>query len=167
MREEFKSRRGYDMTPFLPVMTGRVVTARKFPSGSSGTCGEPSPSWSSRTMRDACSELAHQHGLRFTVEAYGSPCDHLPYAGMCRRADGRILGRRRRHRDLPRHGLGRPHLRQADRRRRILHGHRQRAMDAASRRRSRPWATGHSARGSTGSSFTATPSSPGPTAARA
>src|SRR5208282_5580059 len=28
------------------------------------------------------SQLAHQHGLKFTAEAYGSPCDHLPYAGQ-------------------------------------------------------------------------------------
>ena len=27
MREEFRNRRGYDMTPFLPVMTGRVVAS--------------------------------------------------------------------------------------------------------------------------------------------
>jgi len=29
-------------------------------------------------MRD----LAHENGLRYTVEAYGSPCDFLPYAGQ-------------------------------------------------------------------------------------
>ena len=28
------------------------------------------------------SQLAHEHGLKFTAEAYGSPCDHLPYAGQ-------------------------------------------------------------------------------------
>ena len=44
-----------------------------------------------------------------------------------RQADGRVLGRRRRDRDLPRHGLGRPHLRPADRRRGVVHGGRRRS----------------------------------------
>lgn len=82
MREEFQRRCGYDMTPFLPVMTGRVV-------------GSPEISerflWDlRRTISDLVvenyagrmSQLAHQHGLKFTTEAYGSPCDHLPYAGQ-------------------------------------------------------------------------------------
>ncbi len=82
MRAEFQRRRGYEMTPFLPVMTGRVV-------------GSPEVSerflWDlRRTISELVidnyagrmSQLAHQHGLRFTAEAYGSPCDNLPYAGQ-------------------------------------------------------------------------------------
>ncbi len=38
-----------------------------------------------------------------------------------RRADGRVLGRRRRDGDVPRHGLRRASERQVDRRRRIVH----------------------------------------------
>ena len=56
----------------------------------------------------------HGRGLR-------QPVRPSPLCGPVRRADGRVLGRRRGDRDLPRHGLGRARLRQADRGRRGLH----------------------------------------------
>ncbi len=82
-REEFQRRRGYDPLPFLPVMTGRVVgsleLAERF-------------LWDVRmTVSDLLiinyagrfRELAHQHGLRLSIEAYdGNPCADMPYAGQ-------------------------------------------------------------------------------------
>jgi hypothetical protein len=82
MREEFRKRRGYDMTSFLPVMTGRVVVSpevsERFLWDLRQTVSELVLENYAGRMRD----LAHQHGMKFTAEAYGSPCDHLPYGGM-------------------------------------------------------------------------------------
>jgi len=81
MREEFQKRRGYDLFPFLPVMTGRVVgsleISERFLWDLRRTISELIVENYAGGMR----ELAHAYGLRFTVEAYGGPCDNLPYAG--------------------------------------------------------------------------------------
>lgn len=82
MREEFQRRRGYDLLPFLPAMTGRVVgsleIAERFLWDLRQTVSELVIENYAGRMR----ELAHAHGMRFTVEAYGGPCDALPYAGQ-------------------------------------------------------------------------------------
>ena len=84
-REEFRRRRGYDLLPYLPVVTGRVVenqdVSERF-------------LWDlRRTVSDMITEnyvghmrqLSNQHGLKLSVEGYGSPgdepLDHIPYAG--------------------------------------------------------------------------------------
>ena len=82
MREEFQQRRGYDLIPFLPVLTGRVV-------GSLEISERFLWDWR-RTISELVIEnyaghfhrLANARGMRFTVEAYGSPCDAIPYAGQ-------------------------------------------------------------------------------------
>lgn len=83
MRAEFQARRGYDLLPYLPAMTGRVVTSlevsERFLWDLRRTISELVVENYAGHLRD----LAHQRGLRFTIEAYGSPCDHLPYAGQC------------------------------------------------------------------------------------
>ncbi len=82
MREEFQQRRGYDMMPFLPVMTGRVVgsaeTSDRFLWDLRRTISDLVVENYAGHIRD----MAHQNGLRFTIEAYGSPCDNIPYGGM-------------------------------------------------------------------------------------
>ena len=82
MREEFANRRGYDITPYLPVMSGRVVesleVSERFLWDLRRTISELVVENYAGHIRD----LAHTHGLRFTIEAYGSPCDNLPYGGM-------------------------------------------------------------------------------------
>ncbi len=81
MREEFRARRGYDLEPFLPAFTGRVVGSL-----------EKSERflWDLRqTISDLVLEnyaghlrtLARQHGMQLSIEAYGGPCDNAPYAG--------------------------------------------------------------------------------------
>ena len=82
MREEFQKRRGYDLSPFLPVFTGRVVesleVSERFLRDLRQTVSElVVENYAARTR-----ELAHANGLRFTVEAYGSPCDFIPYGGQ-------------------------------------------------------------------------------------
>jgi hypothetical protein len=83
MREEFQRRRGYELLQFLPVMTGRVVgsleVSERFLWDLRRTISELVVENYAGHLRD----LAHRHGLRFTIEAYGSPCDNLPYAGQC------------------------------------------------------------------------------------
>jgi len=82
MREEFQKRRGYDLFPFLPVFTGRVVdsleVSERFLRDLRQTVSElVVENYAGRTR-----ELAHANGLRFTVEAYGGPCDCVPYGGQ-------------------------------------------------------------------------------------
>ena len=78
-REEFRRRRGYDMTPLLPAMTGRVVGSL-----------EVSERFLWDVRRTICEmllenyaghfrELAAKHGMRLSIEAYGDgPCDDWP-----------------------------------------------------------------------------------------
>lgn len=81
--EEFRHRCGYDILPFLPVMTGRVVgdleVSERF-------------LWDLRkTISDVIAdnyaarlgELAKQSGLRLSMEALdGDPCDEIALAGQ-------------------------------------------------------------------------------------
>lgn len=77
--EEFRKRRGYDILPFLPILTGRVVadleTSERFLWDMRKTCAE--------LFRDNyfqySAELCRKHGLIFSVEGYGeSNFDWLP-----------------------------------------------------------------------------------------
>ncbi len=82
MREEFQRRSGYGMTPFLPVMTGRVVGSPEISERFLWDLRRTISELVIENYAGRMSQLAHQHGLKFTAEAYGSPCDHLPYAGQ-------------------------------------------------------------------------------------
>ncbi len=81
MREEFQQRRGYDMTPFLPVMTGRVVESLEVSERFLWDLRRTISELVVENYAGRMHELAQAHGLRFTVEAYGSPCDYIPYGG--------------------------------------------------------------------------------------
>jgi hypothetical protein len=81
-REEFRKRRGYDPLPYLPAMTGRVVGSLEISERFLGDVR--------RTVQDLLLDnyagrlraLAHQHGMRLSIEAYGDgPFDCLSYAG--------------------------------------------------------------------------------------
>ena len=73
MREEFQKRRGYDPLPWLPVVTGRVVdsleVSERFLWDLRQTVSELVVENYAGRMR----ELAHEHGLRLSIEAYGGP----------------------------------------------------------------------------------------------
>lgn len=81
MREEFQTRRGYDPLPFLPAVSGRVVgshdQAERFLWDLRQTISELVLENYAGHLRT----LAQRHGLRLSIEAYGGPCDDLPYAG--------------------------------------------------------------------------------------
>ena len=81
-REEFKSRRGYDLMPYFPVMTGRIVGSRekseRFLWDVRQTVGELVLQNYAGHFR----EMAHRHGMRLSIEHYTwCPCDELAYGG--------------------------------------------------------------------------------------
>jgi len=82
MREEFQQRRGYDLFPFLPVMTGRVVGTVEMSERFLWDLRKTVSELVVENYAGRMHELAHAAGLRFTVEAYGGPCDDIPYAGQ-------------------------------------------------------------------------------------
>jgi hypothetical protein len=82
MREEFQQRRGYDLFPFLPVITGRVVDSLEISERFLRDLRQTVSDLVVENYAGRTRELAHANGLRFTVEAYGSPCDFIPYGGQ-------------------------------------------------------------------------------------
>lgn len=82
MREEFQLRRGYDLMPFLPVFTGRVVTSLEISERFLWDLRQTVSELVIENYAGHFRELAHAAGMRFTVEAYGAPCDSIPYAGQ-------------------------------------------------------------------------------------
>jgi hypothetical protein len=79
---EFRSRRGYDLHPWIPVMTGRVVgdpeLSERFLWDVRATVGEMTRDNYAGRLR----ELAQAHGMKLSTEAYGTLCiDNLAYAG--------------------------------------------------------------------------------------
>jgi len=73
MREEFKRLRGYDMLPFLPVLTGRFVDSvdvtERFLWDLRQTCSE----LLAANYIGHLGKLAHDRGLRLSMETYGTP----------------------------------------------------------------------------------------------
>jgi hypothetical protein len=82
MREEFQKRRGYDLMPFLPVITGRVVDSAKVSERFLWDLRQTISDLVVENYAGHMRDLAHAAGLRFTVEAYGAPCDSIPYGGV-------------------------------------------------------------------------------------
>ena len=79
---EFRKRRGYDLRPWLPVLTGRVVGSAelsdRFLWDMRATVGELIRDNYALRLR----ELARQHRIKLSIEAYGHLCiDNLAYAG--------------------------------------------------------------------------------------
>jgi len=82
MPEEFLTRRGYDVRPYLPVIAGYVVGGReiseRFLWDFRRTIGDMVLDHYAGRFR----ELARRHGMRLTIEAYTTcPADELAYAG--------------------------------------------------------------------------------------
>jgi hypothetical protein len=80
---EFRRRRGYDLRPWLPVLTGRVVgspeLSDRFLWDMRATVGELIRDNYALRLR----ELARQHRIKLSIEAYGHLCiDNLAYAGV-------------------------------------------------------------------------------------
>jgi len=83
MRADFKRLRGYDLLPYLPVLTGRVVDSleisQRFLWDFRKTIGDLLVENYAIAMR----EVAHKHGLRLSIEGYsGEPASNLYYGGQ-------------------------------------------------------------------------------------
>jgi len=79
---EFQERRGYDLHPWLPVLTGRLVggteLSERFLWDVRMTVSEMIRDNYVRRLR----ELVQPHGMKLSTEAYGHLCiDNLSYAG--------------------------------------------------------------------------------------
>jgi hypothetical protein len=81
MREEFQKRRGYDLWPYLPVFTGRVVGSLEISERFLWDLRRTISELVVENYARGLGELARGRGLRLSIEAYGGPCDNLPYAG--------------------------------------------------------------------------------------
>ncbi len=81
MHEEFQRRRGYDLLPFLPVMSGRVVGSREISERFLWDLRQTINDLLVENYAGRLEQLAQQHGLRLSIEAYGGPCDDITYGG--------------------------------------------------------------------------------------
>lgn len=81
MREEFRRLRGYDPLPFLPVMSGRVVDSLEVSERFLWDLRQTISDLLVENYAGHTRELANQHGLRLSIEAYGEPADDMAYAG--------------------------------------------------------------------------------------
>lgn len=81
MREEFQKRRGYDLLPYLPVFTGRVVGSVEISERFLWDLRKTVSEMVVENYAGHIADMAHERGLRFTIEAYGAPCDSIEYAG--------------------------------------------------------------------------------------
>jgi hypothetical protein len=82
MRQEFQARRGYDLQPFLPVFTGRVVGSLEVSERFLWDLRKTISELVIKKYAGGLAALAHQRGLKLSIEAYGGPCEDLPYAGQ-------------------------------------------------------------------------------------
>jgi len=83
MREEFKKRRGYDLWPYLPVFTGRIVDSMEASERFLWDLRQTASDMLIENYAGEFHRLANKHGLRLSIEAYGEPADDIAYAGQC------------------------------------------------------------------------------------
>jgi len=82
-REAFRARRGYDLMPFLPVFTGRVVESAEISERFLWDLRRTIADLLLENYADRFRELSQRNGLKLSIEAYGNgPLDDLPYAGL-------------------------------------------------------------------------------------
>ncbi|MEW6743206.1 MAG: glycosyl hydrolase [Planctomycetota bacterium] len=81
MREEFGKRRGYDLLPFLPALTGRVVGGLEITERFLWDLRQTISDLIVENYAGHMRALAAQHGISLSIEAYTAPCNELAYAG--------------------------------------------------------------------------------------
>lgn len=82
LREEFRTRRGYDPLPFLPALTGRAVESQEATERFLWDLRQTLADLVNDNYAGHWRDLCHRNGLKFSMEAYGTgPLDVLPYAG--------------------------------------------------------------------------------------
>ena len=81
MREEFRARRGYDPIPYLPALSGRVVDNLEVSERFLWDLRQTVTDLLVENYAGHMAKLAHEHGMRLSIEAYGGPCDDITYGG--------------------------------------------------------------------------------------
>ena len=80
-RDEFRWRRGYDLLPLLPVITGRVVSSLDISERFLWDFRQTIADLMLENYAKEWQRLGHANGLRLSIEAYDSePSDDLSYA---------------------------------------------------------------------------------------
>ncbi len=80
--DEFRKRRGYDLAPFLPVMTGRIVDGRGVSERFLWDLRQTISEMVLDNYAGRFRELASARGMRLSIEGYTSgPMDELAYGG--------------------------------------------------------------------------------------
>ncbi|MEP0766905.1 MAG: glycosyl hydrolase family 43 [Fimbriimonadia bacterium] len=81
-REEFLRLRGYDLLPYLPVVTGIVVDSLEVSERFLWDLRQTISDLIVENYAGHMAKLANDHGMRLSIEAYdGNPCDDMTYAG--------------------------------------------------------------------------------------
>ncbi len=80
MRAEFRKRRGYDLLPYLPVLTGRVVESLQITERFLWDVRKTVSELLVKNYAAEFQRLAHQQGLRFTFESYTTAANDLDVA---------------------------------------------------------------------------------------
>ena len=70
-REEFQQRYGYDLLPFLPILTGRAVESREVSERFLWDLRRIVADLLLENYAGHMQEISHQHGLTLSIEAYG------------------------------------------------------------------------------------------------
>ena len=83
MRKEFKKRRGYDLLPFLPALSGRIIGSTEITERFLWDLRQTVSDLIVENYAGTFHKLAKKSGLRLTIEAYGEPADDMAYAGQC------------------------------------------------------------------------------------
>jgi hypothetical protein len=82
-REEFQKRRGYDLLPFLPVLSGRVVDTPEVTERFLWDFRRTIADLFAENYSGGMAELAHKNGMLFSVEPYGNcPSDDVQYGSF-------------------------------------------------------------------------------------
>jgi hypothetical protein len=82
--KEFRKRRGYDITRFLPVFSGRVVDNPEVTERFLWDLRRTIADLFAENYSGKFAEMAHRAGLKYSVEPYGNcPSDDLQYGRYC------------------------------------------------------------------------------------
>jgi hypothetical protein len=79
--EEFRTRRGYNLVPYLPTFSGRIVTGLEVSERVLWDVRRTIADLWADNYAGHLAELLHRHGMELSTEAYASgPFDYLTYA---------------------------------------------------------------------------------------
>jgi hypothetical protein len=80
--EEFQKKHGYDLLPYLPVLTGRAVESREVSERFLWDLRRTIADMLLENYAGHMREICHRHGLTLSIEGYGAgPLDETAYGG--------------------------------------------------------------------------------------